>query len=202
MDALFRFLETNPGYFAGVAILAALFIIWQMARLFAPTFAKTSEGTNKANDVSHDLTTLLGQNMVNQQAILDSFRQVQEKQIELLAKMNNRHESNTGKLDLVSEGIKKILEQDTVKYSTLDLTLTTVMNMNTMLTSFEREIPGVKAILNLISERIYHIHKSVTKLSDDTQPIPINIIEDIQKLSEEFKHPSNGGDMLMSTTLV
>lgn len=201
MDALFTFLEQNPGYFAGASILMALFIVWQIAKLFAPTFVQSTEGTSKANDVSHDLTTLLGQNMVNQQAILDSFRQVQEKQIELLAKMNNRHESNTGKLDLVSEGIKKILEQDTVKYSTLDLTLTTVMNMNTMISAFEREIPGFKAILNVISERLFQVHKSVTKIADDTQPIPINIIEDIQKLSEEFKHPSNN-DSLVSTTLV
>ena len=202
MDSLFLFLEHNPGYFAGIAIHAALFIIWQMARLFAPSFARSSETSTKANDVSHDLTTLLGQNMVNQQAILDSFRQVQEKQIELLAKMNNRHEVNTGTLNVVSEGIKKILEQDTVKYSTMDLTLTTVMSMNTMLTAFEREIPSVKAILNLISERLFHVHKAVTKISDDTQPIPITILDDIRKMSEEFKAPPHNGDTLQPTVLV
>lgn len=187
MDALFVFLQTNPGYFAGLAILMALFIIWQMAKLFAPTFAKNSDNSLHANEVSQGLVDIMGKHLVGQQAILEALTQTQNRQIELLASINARHESNTGKLELVSASIEKMLTQDTAKFSTIDLTLATVMNINTLLSQFEKEIPGVKAILNLISERLFQVHKTVTKISDDTQPITITVIDSI-KPEEKDNH--------------
>ena len=200
MHEFWEFLDRNPSYIGIVGVIVALFIVWQILKLIMPSFSKTAANNS---ETSHDLVGLMGKSMVQQQGILEALANTQNRQIEVLEAINKRHESNTGKLDVVGEGIKKLLEQDTAQYSTIDLTLTTVMEIHKLLSRLEREIPGAKAILNLISERIYQVHKLVAKMEDNTQPIPINIIEDIQKLASEFENKSpDNGQIPLSPALV
>lgn len=200
MKDFFELLDRHPDYIGIIGVVVTLFIIWQILRLIMPSFSKSA---NNNSEVSHGLVDIMGKSMVQQQGILEALANTQNRQIEVLEAINKRHESNTGKLDVVGEGIKKLLEQDTAQYSTIDLTLTTVMEIHKLLLRLEREIPGAKAILNLISERIYQVHKLVAKMENDTQPIPINILEDIQKLASEFEKPSNdNGQTPLSPALV
>lgn len=200
MKDFFGLLDRHPDYIGIIGVVVALFIIWQILRLIMPAFSKNA--TN-SGEVSHGLVDIMGKSMVQQQGILEALANTQNRQIEVLEAINKRHESNTGKLDVVGEGIKKLLEQDTAQYSTIVLTLTTVMEIHKLLLRLEREIPGAKAILNLISERIYQVHKLVAKMENDTQPIPINILEDIQKLASEFENKStDNGQTPLTPALV
>lgn len=200
MKDFFELLDRHPDYIGIIGVVVTLFIIWQILRLIMPSFSKNADNNS---EVSHGLVDIMGKSMVQQQGILEALANTQNRQIEVLEAINKRHESNTGKLDVVGEGIKKLLEQDTAQYSTIDLTLTTVMEIHKLLLRLEREIPGAKAILNLISERIYQVHKLVAKMENDTQPIPINIIEDIQKLASEFENKStDNGQTPLSPALV